>query len=98
MKKLTLKSSMQTSQYPLSLEPENLQLEQTMFPMFSLYFSNISKFPVTGSFFGPFSPFSVYPDFIFVTHLGGLVLVEDGEDDSDEALVHHLVHGLRLDV
>ena len=43
----------QILQYPLPLASGNLQLEQTKFPMFSLYFGKIFKFPVfslTGNF------------------------------------------------
>ncbi len=32
------------------------------------------------------------------THIGCLVLVESGKYESHEALVHHLVHGLCLDI
>ena len=48
------------SQYLLPLELRNLQLERTKYPLFSLCFGKISKFPVfsmTGIFFGYFPCF-----------------------------------------
>ena len=71
--KKTLKLWRQVSQYSLSLESGNLQLEQTKFSVFSLCFGKISKFPVfslTGIIFGHFPLFSLcsrYP--VYGKHL-----------------------------
>ena len=46
LKKKNWRFSWQISKYLLPLESGNLQLERTKFPVFSLYFGKISKFPV----------------------------------------------------
>ena len=61
-KSVFFRFSKQISKYRLSLESGNLQPKQTKFPLFSLCFGKISKFPVftlTGIFLGAIFP--VFP-------------------------------------